>query len=177
MYVVDPGSFVGSCDTSEALRRARVQFIMNASNDEMHWGGKNFSKLRQGSRQAHWPVPQSRKQKIGILVHGSLWTGTELIVAKPYITELKDLDVDELLRRFRFVGGSIRDIAEFNEPNFTEKVAAALSIQDFIVQGLVEGTYQFSYKPDAPSSVLVGIGPLDGSLELKKIVTTCQKTP
>lgn len=45
-------------------------------------------------------------------------------MAKPYLT-IKDIGDDELLLPFRIVGGSIREIIEFDEPRFSEKEAQA----------------------------------------------------
>lgn len=45
-------------------------------------------------------------------------------MAKPYL-KIKDIGDDELLLRFRIVGGSIREIIEFDEPRFSEKAAQA----------------------------------------------------
>ena len=167
VYFVDPGKYEHSCDDTDELFEAR--FMMAASNDSKHWGGANFTKLRQLNTQGDWQVLQPREQRVGKLIHGSLWSDREILYAKPYL-KIKDIAEDEVLRRFRMVGGSIRDIIEFDESEFTEKVAQALNIQDFTVQGLADGTYQFSYTPDAPSSVLIGIGPKDESLERQKIV-------
>ena len=170
VYVVDPGDFAGSCDISKIVRPAC--FIMNASNDERHWGGSNFTKFRSAPKRAHWALGGDGREttpiKAGKIIHGSLWSGHQLLVAKAYLFN-QLLDDDELLRRFRIVGGSIRDIVEFDEDKFKEKVAAALNIDDVMVQGLVDGNYQFSYKPAEPSSALVGLGPADANLELIKI--------
>uniref|UniRef100_A0A7S2UDW3 Uncharacterized protein n=1 Tax=Attheya septentrionalis TaxID=420275 RepID=A0A7S2UDW3_9STRA len=167
VYVVDPGDFDGSCGCSGDLRGAH--FIMNASNDQKHWGGSNFGKLRKGIGHERWKaLAHSPAKNPGKLIHGFLWTGHQLLVAKKYLK--LDLNDDDLLRRFRIVGGSIRDILEFNESAFKDTVKAALNIDDLMVQGLVEGAYQFSYKPSEPSSVLVGLSPSDSSLEIKKIV-------
>jgi hypothetical protein len=173
VYVVDPGDFASSCDVSKIVRPA--QFIMNASNDESHWGESNFTKFRSAPKRAHWALEgdggETAVTKAGKIIHGSLWTGHQLLVAKAYLlNQLEPLDDDELLRRFRIVGGSIRDIVEFDEDKFKEKVAAALNINDVTVQGLVDGNYQFLYKPAEPSSTLVGLGPADANLELIKIV-------
>lgn len=167
VYVVDPGDFDGSCDASGDLEGA--QFIMNASNDEKHWGGSNFEKLRQGVSLDHWLVPQPPEKKGGKFIYARLWTGRQLLVAKKYL-KFKDLNGDELLRRFRIVGGSVREILQFDERRFKNKVNASLNIDDLTIQGLVEGTYQFTFTPSAPSSDLVGLCPLDPSLEIDKVV-------
>lgn len=168
VYVVDPGEFNGSCDISNELRGN--QFIMNASNDEKHWGGKNFEKHRLGVSKDRWrrlsPTPE---KKAGILIHGSLWTAQQLLVSKVYL-ELGHLADDELLRRYRIVGGSIRDILEFNEAMFVGKVDRALELDALTFHGLMTGAYQFPYTPSAPSSILVGLRPQNEDLDIATTV-------
>jgi hypothetical protein len=109
--------------------------------------------------------PTTRILEVGKLVYGCLWTGhDQVILAKPYISQLRNLDDNEILRRVRIVGGSLRDILQFEEDNFERKVGEALNLDLNTVQELAEGRYQFSFKPESPSSLLIGICPkgLDG---------------
>ena len=171
VYVVDPGDFRGSCDISNDLIDS--QFIMTASNNDTHWGGNNFEKHRLGVRNDSWKdLEPTRRKKAGRLIHGSLWTGQQLLVAKVYLG-LSDLADDELLRRYRIAGGSVRDILDFNEQVFVNKVKRALEIDDVLVHGLMTGAYQFPYTPSAPSSILVGLSPQNNELT---VVTTVLKS-
>jgi hypothetical protein len=87
-----------------------------------------------------------------------------VILAKPYIGKLQNLEDSEMLRRVRIVGGSLRDILLFEEDDFERKVGEALNLDLSTVQELTEGRYQFPFKPETPSSLLIGICPkgLDG---------------
>ncbi|MEM1008466.1 MAG: hypothetical protein AAGJ35_05630, partial [Myxococcota bacterium] len=168
-YVVDPGDYEGSCDDSSEL--LGVRFIMAASLDSKHWGGNNFTKFRGPSNrekdiESLDVIGPPRKQ--GVFVYGSLWTGCQLLVAKPY-TALKPLHDDEILRRLRIVGGSFRDIAMLDEEKFKVTVATALNLDVSTVQELAEGRHQFVFDETAPSSVLVGVGPHDQDMERFKI--------
>jgi hypothetical protein len=158
-YVVDPGKYKGSCDDTDNLYEAR--FIMAASNDKRHWGANEFTKFRGPSTV----VPGwSTRLREGKLVYGCLWTGRQVILAKPYIGDLRELDDNEILRRVRIVGGSLRDILLFEEAKFESNVGRALNLDENTVQELAEGRYQFPFEPDSPSSLLIGICPtgLDG---------------
>ena len=155
-YVVDPGKFKGSCDDTDDLYEAR--FIMAASNDNRHWGGNEFTKNRQPSSSvARLRVYTDLKE--GKLVYGSLWKGCQVILAKPYFDLLHSLDDNEVLHRFRIVGGCLRDILLFSEDVFKQAVGTALSLDPTVFQELAEGRFQFPFKPDSPSSLLIGICP------------------
>jgi hypothetical protein len=112
--------------------------------------------------------------KEGKLVYGCLWTGRQVILAKHYISKLRNLDDNEILRRVRIVGGSLRDILLFEEDDFERKVGEALNLDANTDQELAEGRYQFSFKPEPPSSLLIGICPrgLNG-----RTITSCQQIP
>jgi len=91
-------------------------------------------------------------------------------LSKPYLRPLRDLPDEEVLRRFRIVGGSLRDVLNFDEEKFTQQVEQALEIDsESTVHGLACGTYKFSFKPDEPSSRLIGISPKDNNMTLFKI--------
>jgi hypothetical protein len=157
-YVVDPGKYKGSCDDTDDLFEAR--FIMAASNDDRHWGANEFTKFRGSSSDIPWLQSQATTiLKEGKLVYGCLWTGRQVILAKPYISKLRNLDDNEILRRVRIVGGSLRDILVFEEEGFKRNVGEALNLDLNTVQKLAEGRCQFSFKPESPSSLLIGICP------------------
>jgi hypothetical protein len=102
-YVVDPGTYTGSCDDTDDLYKARL--IIAASNDDRHWGANNFLKYRgPSSKIPHFQSPDTRIVNEGKLVYGRLWTGRQVILAQPYISELRNLDDNEILRRVRIVG-------------------------------------------------------------------------
>ena len=162
VFLVDPGKYRSSCDDVEDCE---TKFIMNASNDEKHWGGNEFTKFRGSASSPAWEQDDRRP---GIMVYGSPWTGRQLLLAKPYLGLLQQHSEDELLRRHRIVGGSIRDIIWFDEDEFTEKVETALQLDSVTVNALVAGRYQFTFQANAPSSVLVGIGPSDDRMNLHK---------
>merc|ERR1711971_917147 len=94
--------------------------------------------------------------KPGVLVYGRLWTGYQLLVAKPYLLNLRNLHDDEILRRLRIVGGSFHNIIMFEETKFNKAVATALNLDANTVQELAEGRHQFAFTKTAPSSVLIG---------------------
>jgi hypothetical protein len=63
-----------------------------------------------------------------------------VLLAKPYLPVLQNLKDDEIMQRFRLVGGSLRDISTFEEEAFQNAVNTALDIRkQGTVQGLVEG--------------------------------------
>ena len=144
---------------------------MAASNDSRHWGGEEFTKYR-GSHGAP-PGLANRVRKsnseAGKFVYGSLWTDRQLIIAKPFLEGLRKLSDIEVQRRFRIVGGSLRDILEFDEVAFEQKVQAALHLESTIVQELAEGSHRFSFCPEAPSSALIAVGPKDQNLNVFKL--------
>ena len=148
-FVVDPGTFPSSCDYS---RRVRAKFIMVASNNDKHWGGSNFEKGR------------------GKFVYASLWEGRQVILAKPYLEELRDLPDVDVLHRVRMVGGSLWDILNFDEENFTRQVAGALQgIDSRTALSLVDGTAWHFFQKGDPLSTLIGIGPKDHNMSLCKM--------
>jgi hypothetical protein len=158
-YVVDPGNFEGSCNDTDEQYQAR--FVMAASNDHRYWGANAFEKNRapNTSLSRH----KSRVlNKEGELVYGYLWTGGQVLLAKPYFDQLKNLTDNEFMDRFRIVGGSLRDILAFKENDFKEKVKTAVGLVDAdTVHALADGNCQFAFKPESPSSVLIGICPQD----------------
>ena len=156
-FVVDSGTYENSCDVSSELFEAR--FIMTAANDKRHWGGSNFTKFWEAD--PHPMEPRRPNSKTGRLVYGRLWTGSQVLKAKPYITRLQGVDDEELLRRFRIVGGSMRDIIDFKEKEFTQNVEVALNLNADTVKDLAEGRYQFTFDQTVPSSILIGLGPDD----------------
>ena len=169
-YVVDPGKFQGSCDDTDDRYKAR--FIMAASNDNRHWGANEFTKYRGPSCEDSLPgVETTKPLKEGKLVYGSLWTGRQVILAKPYINKLRNLHDNEILRRVRIVGGCMRDILVFREGVFQEAVETALNLDPTTVQELAEGRFKFPFEPDLPSSLLIGICP-DGP-DNRKIKLMC----
>lgn len=158
-YVVDPGKFEGSCDDTDELYAAR--FIMAASNGNKHWGGKEFEKFRGPStRRSHLLLPNRRPNLLGgKFIYGCLWTAAQLLLAKHYLDNLFCLYDDEVLRRFRIVGGSIGDILTFNEKQFKKDVETALNLNATTVQELSEGRYMFAFDTTEPSNMLIAIGP------------------
>jgi len=166
VYFVDPGTYEHSCDDTDENFEAK--FIMAASNDSRHWGGNNFTKFR-GSVTPMFGLDPGHSSKPGILVYGSLWTGRQVILTKPYLPDIQDLSDNEVLRRFRVVGGSLRDIIMFDEKIFKERVVTALALDQVTVNELVDGRYKCTFQPDAPSSILIGIGPRDNDLTDLKI--------
>jgi hypothetical protein len=159
-YVVDPGKFRGSCDNTDQLYEAN--FIMAASNDSLHWGNREFTKGRMSASKRGQRFLETRPRKKGLHVFGTLWSATQLIAAKPYIDELEGLADSEVLRRFRFVGGSMRDVMLFDdeeEKTFKSDVGAALNLEATTVQELAEGRYMFAFDTGAPSSILIAIAP------------------
>lgn len=154
-YVVDPGKFKGSCDDTDDGYEAR--FLMSASNESDHWGGKNFTKTRKPATQSMVDIVTAKKG--GELVYGSLWTGRQVLLAQPHVAP--SLTDAELLDRFRMVGGSLRDILYNNNENFVSQVDSALHLDATTVQELVEGSYRFAFDSSSPSSVLIGVRPSD----------------
>ena len=75
-YVVDSGN-----DTDE---RYEANFIMGVSKDNRHLGENTFTKSRQPSNPSTILRHGSKVLKKGVLVYGSLWTGRQVIDAKPY---------------------------------------------------------------------------------------------
>lgn len=165
VYFVDPGDYEYSCDDA---RDCEARFIMDASNDEKHWGGNNFTKFR-GSASPLEMLDRPTRTHPGILVFGSPWTGRQVVLAKPYLHLLQQLTDNEVLRRYRIVGGSLRDVLFFDERNFTNKVQTALELDAITIHELVEGRYKFTFQPNAPSSILVGICPSDNAVTVLKI--------
>lgn len=164
-YVVDPGTYEHSCDDRDEDIKAR--FVMAASNNSDHWGGNNFQKSRVPATPLFGTTFSTKK---GILVYGCLWTEPQVLLAKPYLGPLKGIPANELLHRFRIVGGSLRDLMAYDEVAFTDLVDTGLGLEPFIVHELVEGRHKFTFKKDAPSSVLIAIGPCDDSLTRVKIM-------
>ena len=78
VYFVDPGDYEYSCDDA---RDCEAKFIMDASNDEKHWGGSNFTKFR-GSASPLEMLDRPTRTHPGILVFGSPWTGRQVVLAK-----------------------------------------------------------------------------------------------
>mmetsp|Transcript_21989 Transcript_21989/g.51810 ORF Transcript_21989/g.51810 Transcript_21989/m.51810 type:complete len:638 (-) Transcript_21989:137-2050(-) len=164
-YVVDPGSFKGNC-FSKTMIRAR--FIMAASNDDTHWGGNDFAKDRAPNiRTPAIPyvaaeIENTRNIERGVFVYGRLWTGPQLLLARPYISLLWDIEEDELLHRFRIVGGSIRDIYSFQATEVEERIEDSLALLDEgSVNNIMSGSFRFAFKPQQLSSYLIGIRPRD----------------
>lgn len=161
-YIVDPGKSKGSCDDSS---RIKARFIMVASNDNRLWGGEEFTKFRGPSSQVPFlkaaPISSTVKpnSKSGRFVYGCLWTAPQVLAAKQYLSTVANLDDNEVLRRFRIVGGSIRDIIEFQEEGFKQDVETALNLGTETVAKLAAGPHQFIFKEESPSSKLIGIGP------------------
>lgn len=155
-YVVDPGLFKGSCDDTH--ERYLASFIMAASNDSVHWGGDDFTKYRKPNVERAHLQPRV-PPKIGAKVYGSLWTGPQLIVARPYLDHLRAVSEEEIWYRFRIVGGSMCDIVGFIEKDFKQAVDSALNLEPHTVQELSDGTYRFEFDKKSPRSVLIGLGP------------------
>ena len=154
-YVVDPGLFEGSCDDMDEGYEAR--FVMTASNDSDHWGGSNFTKTRKPTTQSMVDTRIARKG--GKLVYGSLWTGPQVLLARPYVAPtLTDADA---LDRFRTVGGSLRDILYYEKETFVSQVESALHLDPTTVQELLGGSYRFAFNKNSPSRVLIGVCPSD----------------
>ena len=155
--VVDPGISNRACYKSH--KKFKANFIMAASNDKRHWGEGVFLKLKQSETSQSYPLASNLK-KDGVHVYGSLWTGTQLVAAKPYISAWQGLDDDEILRRFRIVGGSMRDMLGFNENKFKNSVMTALGgLNDNTVRQLYNGRYEFAFEQNSPSSILIAIAP------------------
>jgi hypothetical protein len=155
-FVVDPGDFKGSCAATG--RTCAARFIMNASNDQGHWGGGNFTKLRNSRSEG--PLGSRRANKEGVLVYASLWTARQVLLAKPHLAAIEKLSDNEVLHRFRLVGGSLRDIFTVNEVLFKQDVETALvGLARETVRELARGVCNFALSAESPSSVLIGIGP------------------
>ena len=170
VFCVDPGLYEFSCDDRDELFEAN--FIMISSNDEKHWDGTNFTKFRGASSQLRLPGDPASSLP-GILVFASLWTGRQVIAAKPYLDDIRELDDNEVQYRVRVVGGSLRDVLFFDEATFTNKVQISITgLETNTVHQLVEAKYMFSFKPQAPSNVLVGIGHTNKELTLYKATLT-----
>ena len=158
-FVVDPGKANRRCYSN--LGRFDANFIMAASNDERHWGGADFTKLRQPMILPPDPLRQGPKpRRPGVHVYGSLWTGNQLVAAMPFIFAWLGLDDDEILRRFRIVGGSMRDMLDFDENKFKNSVMTALGgLDEKAVRQLYNGRYEFAFRQNSPSSILIAIAP------------------
>lgn len=63
----------------------------------------------------------------------------------------------------------MRDILSFDEEVFIEDVETALGVDAVTIHELVDGRHKFSFKPSAPSSILVGIGPKESDMTKLKI--------
>ena len=157
-YVVDSGKFKESCDDTDQIE---ARFIMAASNDRTLWGENEFEKNRQPNLRGTVLQQTVRpNQRSGLFVYGQLWTASQVLAAKPYLAALEDKEDREILRRYRMFGGSIRDIIAMEEGQFQSNALSALAtITINIVNELLDGRYAFSFKPDEPSSKLIGIGP------------------
>ena len=170
VFCVDPGLYEFSCDDRDELFEAN--FIMISSNDEKHWGGTNFTKFRGAASQLRLPGDPASSLP-GILVFASLWTGRQVIAAKPHLHAIRELDDNDVQYRVRVVGGSLRDVLFFDETTFRNKVQSLITgLETNTVHQLVEAKYLFSFKPQAPSSVLVGIGPANNELTVHKVTLT-----
>jgi hypothetical protein len=163
-YVVDPGKFKDSCDDVGPSWRPR--FILNAANDQKYaWGGNEFVKYRCGG----WSSPGGRlssgrgSKRQGVFVYAGPWTARQVLLAKPYLATIENLNDQDILHRFRLVGGSLRDIVMFHEVAFKQRVASALvGLNGPTVQALARGICSFAFNDagaSSPSSVLIGIGP------------------
>ena len=155
-YVVDPGKFKGNCDN---IGKIEARFIMAASNDCTHWGGAEFAKDRSSDNDLFFQTTKPNELH-GVFVYGHLWTASQVLAAKPYVASLKNVNENVILQRYRMFGGSIRDIKTMNEKAFQKNALSALAdIKDGIINELIEGRYKFAFKPDQPSSRIIGIGP------------------
>jgi len=153
-YVVDPGTFKGSCNDKD---RIQARFIMAASNDNSHWGKADFKKdrrpLKPGRDQIFKP-----NQLRGVFVYGHLWTASQVLAVKKYF--LEKYDENEILQLYRMFGGSIRDLVSMTEEEFESDARAALTdINKEIINELIDGRYKFAFKPEEPSIIIIGIGP------------------
>ena len=95
-----------------------------------------------------------------------------MLIASRFLPDLQKIGNEELMHRFRVAGGSLRDILYFDENGFTNKVLTGLNLDPGTVDELLDGRYKFSFKPDDPSSVLIGIAPEDENLVRLKISLT-----
>jgi hypothetical protein len=113
------------------------------SPDEKHWGGTEFSKYRDGVA--------------GVFMYYPLWSLDELLAAQPYFKA--DMPKDQIIERFREVGGVPRNIFFTNRDETLQAQLRAfryLSSEDMI--NIVNGTFDADgdFGPKAPKSALVG---------------------
>ena len=154
-YVVDQGKFQGSCDDVDHIE---ARFIMTASNNCDHWGGEEFAKDRQSD--TYFGKTTRPNELPGVFVYGHLWTAPQVLAVRRYFPSLEIYSKNEILQRYRIFEGSIRDIKMTNKVIFEKRALGALGrINETTINELIDGLYEFAFKPDQLSSRIIGIGP------------------
>jgi len=92
-YIVDAGDTSDNCVPPDSFA---CRTIIVASPDGSHWGGKHFLK--------------EREKIIGRFRHFPMWDLDELLLAQRFLTNTGVSTNEEIVRRFRLVGGVPRHI-------------------------------------------------------------------
>ena len=144
-YVVDPGNTLENCNPGEALP-ARV--IIVSSPNEKHWRGNYFIKRNSG--------------QAGLFHFYPLWNLTELLRGLDYFFPKSRLTPEQLVERYRQVGGVPRHLFEeedeykrilFAQKQAVEKVSSDQAKK--ILHGDMDTMGLFS--DGSPKSAVIGI--------------------
>ena len=141
-YIVDPGTNKKDSCLPEPCINART--IIVSSPDELHWGSGEFQKQRD--------------DVVGTFRYFPLWELDELKEAQPYLTELSE---EEVVRRFRLVGGVPRHIflhKDYFAPVLQSQNVAFEALTATQAQEIVEGELDIlgTFGAQQPKSALIG---------------------
>ena len=141
-YIVDPGTNKKDSCLPEPCINART--IIVSSPNELHWGSGEFEKQRD--------------DVLGTFRYYPMWKLGELKEALQYLTELSE---EEVVRRFRLVGGVPRYIflhEDFFAPVLRSQNDAIEALTAMQAQQIVEGKLDIlgTFGAQQPKSALIG---------------------